>query len=76
MRCELWFRGMSIDRCGALSNHLCLAEPSYSRDAQQLGGGRKASGYFASDLKLEQIKSLYATQSFPERDQSQDAKYR
>lgn len=43
---------------------------------QDLGNGRKSSGYFASDLTLEQIKTLWATQSFPERDQSQDGKYR
>ena len=44
--------------------------------AQQLSGGRKVSGYFVSDLTLAQIKTLYATQSFPERDQSQDNIYR
>ena len=43
---------------------------------QALGGGRKTSGYFASDLTLKQIKTLWATQSFPERDQSVDRKYR
>jgi glycerophosphoryl diester phosphodiesterase len=43
---------------------------------QALGGGRKTSGYFASDLTLEQIKTLWAAQSFPERDQSVDGKYR
>jgi hypothetical protein len=43
---------------------------------QALGGGRKTSGYFVSDLTLKQIKTLWAMQSFPERDQSVDRKYR
>ena len=43
---------------------------------QRLGAGRKAWGYFLSDLTLKQVQELWATQSFPERDQSQDNKHR
>lgn len=45
-------------------------------NVQALGGGRKSFGYFASDLTLKQIKSLNAKQSFAERDQSVNKKYR
>lgn len=43
---------------------------------QQLGAGRKAWGYFVSDMLLSEVQQLWATQSFPERDQSLDNKYR
>jgi hypothetical protein len=63
---------MSLIVCAASACPTCLINAS----TQALGGGRKTSGYFASDLTLKQIKTLWAIQSFPERDQSVGRKYR
>lgn len=61
---------------GSNTNIGDLREFNSYRRSVALGGGRKSFGYFASDLTLEQIKSLYAKQSFAERDQSVNNKYR
>ncbi len=44
------------------------------QDVQALSGGRKRSGIFAADLTLEQVKELYATQTFKFRDHSYETR--
>jgi glycerophosphoryl diester phosphodiesterase len=61
---------------GSSTNIADLREFNSIRRSVDLGNGRKSSGYFVSDLTLAQIKTLWATQSFLERDQSQDSRYR
>jgi len=61
---------------GSNTNIGSLRQFNDVRRTVQLGAGRKAWGYFVSDMLLSEVQQLWATQSFPERDQSLDNKYR
>lgn len=43
---------------------------------QNIGNGRKKTGVFVADLTLDQVKELYAVQTFKFRDISYNSRYR
>lgn len=47
-----------------------------SRKTTKIVDGVSEEGWFASDFTLAEIKTLYAKQTFPERDQSYNAQFR
>ena len=48
----------------------------YGRWSTELPDGRTVSGFFAANFTLAELKTLYAKQALPGRDQSQSHKYR